>query len=104
MLANSASSEIAGQTGACVMRKRTFVVVTGSRRRSLQLPMLVPLANSRHAFLPNIHRKSFDALTERHILTHANNVDCLRPTKIENQPQRRDLIAASGRTVSVDQG
>ncbi len=47
--ANSANSEMAGQTGARVIRKRTFVVATGFSRTSLQLPMLVPRANSRHS-------------------------------------------------------
>ncbi len=42
----SANSEIAGHTGACVMRSRTFAVVTGWLRSSRQLPMLVPEAIS----------------------------------------------------------
>jgi len=33
---------MAGQTGDCVIRSRTFVVVTGLARTGLQLPMLVP--------------------------------------------------------------
>ena len=46
--AKRANSAIAGQTGACVMRSRTLVVVTNLPRKSRQLPMLVPPANSSH--------------------------------------------------------
>src|SRR5262245_1615416 len=90
---NSPNSDSAGQAAALVIRKRTFVVVTGSARTSRQLPILVPEANSIH--LPSCHRssaKGINALTQRQVLPKPDDVESNRLAEFQNHVRGRHSV------------